>query len=870
MEKHWLLEEILEQFFAKLPTAFLQNLSSAGIKNLGPWIEKTYELKNYEDYLKIFLTDHNEIRSTSKKNIFTKNPNLTKAFIEEAERCLDLIEKIKTFNVFQSTKSIIVLANELIQRYNIFKQNHAKMDYNDMILLTKNLLENKNSAKWVLYKLDGGIDNILIDEAQDTSPDQWSIISSLCDDFFSGLGSSEKNRTIFAVGDRKQSIYSFQGADPDKFDEMCNHFASLTNNFQKINLDVSFRSTSAILDTVNQLFADEQVKKGVSSPNEKIEHIPFRKGEAGKVEFWELIEPTEQNSEDIWELPKKRITQISTSTQMAKMIARKMKQLVSSNEILKSKNRPYQYGDFLILVRSRDSFCEELIRECKALNINISGIDRINLMEQIAIQDLVSLGKFLLLPDDDLSLAEVLKSPLYGLDDNDLFKLCHNRTGTLWNALLKNSDYQKIADDLKELFNIADYVRPFELYNHVLGKKGGRKKYYERMGAEAEDGIDEFINLCISFEQDHIASLQNFISWISSDDIEIKREMEQSKNDMVRLMTVHGSKGLQAPVVILPDTTKVPKANREAGFLWDNDIFLYPTCAGDFNNLCDTLKNKQKDKMLEEYRRLLYVAVTRAEDIMIFCGFRKKAPSPDNSWYNIFKNSFTKFANNASSVWTYENPQEIVLEEKTVQKQENPKTDIPDFMFLPAAKEKPLSKPLTPSKPDEEPASTSPLITIDDSAFYKRGNIIHKLLQFIPDIPKEQRIDYIAKFIKNKAPEFSEKEQQKIISEVTNLIENKEFGIVFSKDSKAEVPIMGEDEGKIISGQIDRLIITDSKIIVVDYKTNRQPPKNINDVPPAYISQLAAYKALLKKIYPQKEIETYLLWTNSAYMMKIS
>ncbi|MBO7556600.1 MAG: double-strand break repair helicase AddA, partial [Alphaproteobacteria bacterium] len=801
----------------------------------------------------------------------TENPSIAQSFIEEAERCLKLLEKIKSYNTYQSTKSIIILANELIERYNSFKKIHAKMDYNDMILLTKKLLENKNTAKWVLYKLDGGIDNILIDEAQDTSPDQWSIISSVCDDFFSGLGSSENTRTVFAVGDRKQSIYSFQGADPDKFDEMCKHFSSLSSNFEKVNLDVSFRSTSAVIDTVNRLFSDEQIKKGVASPGEDIEHIPFRKGEGGKVEFWEIIEPTEEKDEDEWTLPTKRTTEISTSTQMAKMIAEKMKKMVSSKEILKSKNRPLQYGDFLILVRSRDNFCEELIRECKALNINISGIDRINLMEQIAVQDLVSLGKFLLLPDDDLSLAEVLKSPLYGLNDNDLFKLCYKRQGTLWNSLLNMPEYQKIAEDLKELFNMADYARPFELYNHVMSKKGGRKKYYERMGKEAEDGIDEFINLSLSFEQSHIASLQNFINWISSDDIEIKREMEQSKNDMVRMMTVHGSKGLQAPIVILPDTTRVPKSNREAGFLWDDNYFLHPNCSDDYDALCNTIKNKQTEKMLEEYRRLLYVAVTRAEDMMIFCGFRKKTKSPDNSWYNMFQKNFTKFADCHETTWSYESPQELVVEKNTSNEQTTANYNVPDFMFVPAAKEKPLSKPLTPSKLEEtEPAPISPLSAVDNSVFYKRGTIIHKLLQFIPDIPQEQRTESIVKFIKSKVPEFSEQEQQKIHQEITALIENKEFGIVFSTNSQAEVPIMGEVDGKIISGQIDRLIISDEKVIIVDYKTNRQVPQTVNDVPPAYISQLAAYKSLLKKIYPQKDIETFLLWTNSAYMMKIS
>ncbi len=863
------IEKIMKEFFDLMPKEDLYKLVDAGYNDLVTWLEQTYDISKYEQYFSIFLTKENEIRSISKNKKLKQDEQLIQIFINEGNRCLAAIQKIKSYNVYQSTKAVIILATELIDNYKKFKQTRAKLDYNDMILITKNLLEKKDAAKWVLYKLDGGIDNILIDEAQDTSPDQWAIISAISDEFFAGLGASENTRTIFAVGDRKQSIYSFQGADPDKFDEMREHFAKLSPDFIKVNLDVSFRSTDAILDTVNQLFADENVRKGVTSINEDVEHIAFRKGEAGRVEFWECIEPEDTKTDDSWRLPIKNSQEVSTSSQMAQMIAHKIKDLVTSNQLLVSQNRPLQYGDFLILVRSRDAFCEEFIRECKSLNINISGIDRIKLMEQIAVQDLVSLGKFLLLPEDDLSLAEVLKSPLFGLDDDDLFELCYQRNGTLWTSLTKNKKYSQTTEILLNLLKLADNMRPFELYTYILSKNGGRKKYFERMGYEAEDGIDEFLNLSLVFEQEHIASLQNFINWICEDDVEIKREMEQSKNNMVRMMTVHGSKGLQAPIVILPDTTRVPSSSRGSEFLWDGDLFLYPNRAADFDDVCDNLKNKQNNKMLEEYRRLLYVATTRAEDTMIFCGFKKKNKIPDNSWYSIFKNIFTKFADNNKNVWIYKNEQLLKIEEKKIAPNYDTEDNIPDFMFVPAESEKPLSKPLTPSKPDEEPAAISPLHIVDDTILYKRGTIIHKLLQFVPDIYKDKQSEAITKYLKNIAPDFSEEERNNICNDIISLINNPDFGIVFGANSQAEVPIMGEINEKIISGQIDRLIITDKKIIIVDYKTNRNTPQTVDEVPQIYLSQLSDYKALLQKIYPQKEIETYILWTNNAFMMKI-
>ncbi len=864
-------EKIIKGFFDECPLKEIRELIRAGKEELAPWADGSADINDYEKYTKIFLTSSNGLHIRQTKIGIKKNTPAFEIFTKEGERCLALIEKIKALHIYQNTKAILLLASELIKGYDEFKHNHAKMDYDDMIMLTRNLLENKDTAKWVLYKLDGGIDNILIDEAQDTSPDQWAIIRSISDEFFTELDNSEKPRTIFAVGDRKQSIYSFQGADPDKFDEMCDYFSTLTPDFEKVNLDISFRSTPAVLTAVNSLFSDDKIRNGVTSKNEHFEHIPFRTGDAGEVEFWEMIEPEEEKEEALWIPPIKRAKKTSTSSQMAKMIASKIKQMVSSGEILQSKQRPVQYSDFLILVRSRGAFCEEFIRECKNLNINISGIDRIKLMEQIAVQDLVSLGKFLLMPEDDLSLAEVLKSPLFGLDDNDLFELCYQRKSSLWSSLLENKKYSEISDKIKFLFNNVDFMRPFELYNFILSKMNGRKKYYERMGEEAEDGINEFINLSLIFEQEHIPTLQYFIEWITSDDVEIKRELEQGKNNMVRIMTVHGSKGLQAPIVILPDTTKIPQNKRSADILWDDDIFVYPPSGNDYNALCDKLNEQKKEKMMEEYRRLMYVAVTRAEDRMIFCGFRKKNKPSEDSWYNLFKNSFTKIAtfDENNKIWSFSNKQEMPVDKKQINAVFDAQEKIPDFMYISAPAESPLSKPLTPSRPEDEPAIVSPLTVKNNNVFYKRGTLIHKLLQFIPEISPEKRQDKILAFLKRKAPDFSNFEIEKIADEITSLLENKQFGNVFGKNSKAEVPLMGVVNNKIISGQIDRLVIENKKIIIVDFKTNRQPAATRKEVPAVYISQLEAYKMLLNKIYPDYEIKSYILWTNTANMMEI-
>ncbi len=872
--------EIINAFFEKLPQEDLRLLLEtwlAGSSSFASRAEKLAtvlqnpENRDFDTYCGAFIgSDGEKYKKAAPKAAITTNPRLQQIFSDELSRILELKETLKAWHVFSFTKAVDILAGELIKGYERYKQNRALMDYNDMILLTRRLLDNHDAARWVLYKLDGGIDSILIDEAQDTSPDQWEIIRAVSDEFFTD---SNSRRTIFAVGDRKQSIYSFQGADPDKFDEMSRHFHDKTSKFKQIDLQVSFRSAPAVLEAVNTLFEIPEVSAGVISPGEKIHHIPSRQGECGVVELWPLLEPEEEENNNEWLPPVEHKTAPTTSLRMAREIAQRIRKLVAGREMLVSQNRPLRYSDFLILVRSRDTFCEELIRECKKAGVKIAGIDRIRLLEQIAVQDLISLGKFLLLPEDDLCLAEVLKSPLFGLNDDDLFTLCYERRCSLWKRLERCSEYAETAKILKHLLNTADYIRPFELYSEVLNVFNGRRLYAERMGSEAEDGLDEFLNLALVFEQNHTASLQKFIEWFENDDVEIKREAESGKSDMVRLMTVHGSKGLQAPIVILPDTTRIPQCKREAGLLWEDDeIFLYPSCAADYEKICNRLKENQKQKMLEEYRRLLYVALTRAEDRLIVCGYRKSHKPAENCWYNLFTKSFEQISEESP-----EKDFRLLVSPQLLPFDENEKTKEEKTVFTPAVwmtstppEETLFSRPYTPSRPEEEePAVISPLSAASSSHLFKRGALIHRLLQFLPTVADDKRKILAQNFIARNNPELPKEEREKITGEVISLLNNPQFGSVFGPGSKAEVPVMGLASGKIISGQIDRLIIEPKRVVIVDFKTNRPAAKTPSQVPEIYRRQLAAYRSLLAEIYPDKEIISLILWTNTAKLMLI-
>ena len=824
------------------------------------FLDKGCHKRFFEEYKKAFVTKY-EVG----KAVVSANPFVVEDISFEANRIVCMEEKILSLKLLKSTGAVLVLAEEMIKGYGNFKLVNSKMDYEDLIVLTKELLERRGVADWVLYKLDGGIDHVLIDEAQDTSPNQWSIVKALTEDFFSGNNA----RTIFAVGDKKQSIYSFQGADVREFEKTKEHFKNKVKEFEEVRLDVSFRSTQAVMDIVNEVFLGSKLS-GVAMEEP---HQPFRIGEAGRVEFWNVVEPIEGENPDVWKKPVERVVGDSTSSRLAKEIAKRIANMVLSKEVLESKGRVVRFSDFLVLVQRRNSFVEELVREFKNAGVNVAGVDKIKLLEQIAVEDLIALGKFVLLPTDDLILATILKSPLFGLDDKDLFELCYDRgESTLWKVLGKADKYADVYARLQKLLNMADFVRPFEFYSFVLNKLGGRKKFVERMGLEVEDGLDEFMNLALVFEAEHIPSMQLFVDWISKDEVEIKRELEQSDNDAVRIMTVHGSKGLQAPVVIIPDTVRVPLKSKGIGMMWE-DLMYFPLSSAEFDKNCEKIFENEKMLMEDEYRRLLYVALTRAEDRLYVCGYQKKQKPTDKSWYEVVgsnMNNMKELIKEDEKIY-YQTEQEIEIKSEK-KKKEVGKIEVKPYWVSEDAKEEgALSKPLSPSKIEEadDELAVSPLIKGAKNT-YLRGQIIHKLLQFVADAKLSDKELAVREFVLNNCPEIDDKELEGIVKEVMRLVNDEKFRIVFDENSRAEVSVMGMVDDKIVSAQLDRVVIKDNEVFIFDYKTNRPAASKIDEVASAYIKQMNVYKKLMEKIYPDKKVSGYIVWTNTFNIMQVN
>ncbi len=827
-----------------------------------------------------FLTAKNSPRKSLLAAKQTKDhPQLAEFLLEEQARIHTLAQALFTQEAADWSFAMLSLAEALLALYAKLKRDRGFLDYDDLINDTYQLLNREGIAPWILFKLDSGIDHLLVDEAQDTSPIQWQIIKLLAEEFFTGESSREDTRTLFVVGDEKQSIYRFQGADPEKFAQMKQHFAQKISHsgekWQPVSLSLSFRSTPAVLklvDTVlsNPTAAEGVLEEGLTSQHQASRELP------GRVELWPLaIQEKDAENRIPWQVPdsKNARENPTAESQTAETIASTIAGWLDSKRHLPARGRNVQAGDILILVRRRSPFYYRLIRALKKHNVPVAGEDRLKLLEQLAVQDMLALAGFLLLPQDDLSLACVLKSPLFNVSEEELFTLAHDRKGSLWEALGKQ--HPAIAAQLAEWLSAVDYLRPYELLARILEADGGREKLASRLGTQVHDPLDELLNLARDYEQLAPPSLQGFVQELRREEITIKREMEQSGN-AVRVMTVHGSKGLQAPIVILPDTVSKPSATEK--LLWTANTALFAPDDAAQSQAILALKEDRKQAELREYRRLLYVALTRAADELYVTGWlggNAKAPAEDCWYAHIAQAMETIGKEESEGHWVLQDP--VIAKSDAIEQPQSSRSvdSLPVTNTLPqwitqTAPEEPLPpRPLTPSRLENtEPAADSPLLTKDRSAA-KRGTLIHHLLEILPDITPAQRRHSAEILLKQQGIDADQCERW--IDETITILEDSQFAAVFGEDSLAEVPVTAMLEAsQTLSGQIDRLVILEDSVLVVDYKTSRTIPQNAQAIAAHYREQMQLYVDTLHRVYPDKRIEAAILWTHAPKLMPLA
>lgn len=809
------------------------------------------------------------------------------ATLEALAACLlGAAEQLNAVAIRDRSAALALLVTRMLASYQRQKSLRSLLDYDDLIARTRSLLERVEAA-WVLYKLDAGIDHILLDEAQDTGEAQWAILRKLAEEFTSGGDLRAKPRTIFVVGDEKQSIYGFQGAAPAAFGEerraLGQRIRSAKRDFEAISLNTSFRSAPDIMQAVDAVFALPDHARGLvfdGAARPEI-HDTVRRNAPGTVDIWPLAANDTGEPPDAWTTPVDAPERRSGTVKLAERIARTLQRWHRDRR--DDLGHPFAAGDVMILLRQRGALFEAIVKALKDAEVPVAGRDRLTLAEHPAVEDLVVLGRALLLPDDDLTLATALKTPLIDLDDDDLLRLAPDRKDSLRAALqdaaVEEPRYAAAEAKLVRWTQQAGRQGPFRFFADLLGPGGGRNLALARLGAEAGDALDAFLNAALDHERRYGPSLAGFLQHVAGSAADVKRDLSASAGD-VRVMTVHGSKGLEAKIVILADLGVEPGARRLPKILAvptpsGELVPLWPPASAEDVQATEAAKAVVVAQMVEEHHRLLYVAMTRAEDRLIVCGAQAKGEAPPGSWYAMIEQGLMQ--SEAGLKQLGEGDDALLrfmvsppsAEEEAQAEREPASFVVPPWLTKPAMRE---AEPLPPLKPSsaltaadgEERPGDGPFLAEAAAA----GRLAHLLLQILPGVPEARRLTTAEALAEARGGALRPERRASIVADALQLLAAPALAGLFAADGLAEVPVAGsirlpDGESRVVSGRIDRLAVTADSVVVADFKTTARPPRDVDAIPATTIAQLAAYAALMREIYPGRAVRALAIYTAS-------
>jgi len=861
---------------------------------------------------KFFLTTTGQKRQRIvTKKIAAVGSNLY-SDLEQIQQQVFLLDQLdRTKQLEAHSKLLSLLGSKILESYELHKSAKGLLDYDDLIIYTNKLLKASEAKEWVLYKLDGGIDHLLVDEAQDTSATQWQIVESMIEEFYAGDASDpEKNRTVFVVGDEKQSIFSFQGADVASFAGMNQLLKSKMilggKQFEDVNLEISYRSAKEILDVVYQVFARIGQQMPALFTASLTPLSAFRANHSGSVELWPLCS-LDKEEEQFWQVSSKAVT--SVKTELARKISRYIKNQIASGRILPSTGKAIAARDFMILFRKRDELTLEVIKALQSENLAVAGLDRISLGENLAVLDLLSVGKFVINNHDNLNLGALLKSPLIGLSEQDLYDISTTRNNnSIWTHLqslaVHDQHYKECYDRLLIFIDIFNQTNVGNFFQYIVDVQGYRNILNAACGLDSNDAIDELLYTCSDFAAQNDTSLQSFIFWLESYNTSIKRD--NTADNKIRIMTLHAAKGLQSPVVILCDTTSLPTSSNR--FVWDKDGKTLSAQNADY--LPDyylELKAVEQSKAYAEYLRLLYVGMTRAEDHLIICGYQNERKLPENCWYELVRLTMTEIAvqkedealiygllpviarrpqadaaTQSSTVTseqqTVRHPEEAVgfyprhPEEREARRRDPESEGQRSSSGLKLDPYVGLRPPLDdgvalicnvglPSLSSNGVTTLSPLSKNDPMAY---GLVFHKILEDSLS-NKDLEIMKTHPLINTLAASS----QQRLKASCDKIIANKEFHELIRKDLKTEITLGTNTKDGVKIGRIDLMVIDQEQVYIIDYKSDRTPALRAEDIPENYSKQLLSYKKMVQEIYPDKTIRTMFLWLENGRLQEI-
>ncbi len=841
-------------------------------------------------YETLLLTeDRDEKVLRARKNLASAaarkaDPGLDEALHAEALRLLRLLDRRRALETRERSLALFALVGAIRARFAKLKSERAALDFDDLIAATRRLLV-RASAAFVLYKLDAAIEHLLVDEAQDTNFEYWAILRALTSEFTAGSGArSGRLRTVFAVGDEKQSIYGFQGAEPRIFGEMRDLFAKdyralaleEAELYRKITLNLSFRSTQDVLSAVDAVFELEAHFEGLTADGmQPPDHVSIRRGEPGSVDLWPVVAKDEAAAVNPFVRPELGALPASAEVKLARRIAEEVRRWTREGCDL---GRAVQAGDVLILVRRRGKMFEAVIRALKRAGVPVAGADRLSLSTHIAVEDLVAAGRAALLPEDDLTLAALLKSPLIGLDDDDLQRIAPSRKGSLRNALREaaSSDPRLAKADqrLDAMREAALNKGAFAFFAELLGPRQGRKALAARLGAEAAEASDEVLRLALAYERSGGASLPRFLDALERSGADIKRDLSAARGE-VRVMTVHGAKGLEAPIVVLADAcASSARTERLLALPADGDKRV-PAWVPRLELDCAATARARRDEAAgraREERRLLYVAMTRARDRLIVAGCPVNGKVPAGSWYAMVQNALA--AKSPPGLVDLAAPpgEEPVKRWRITQGSRStplapspskgaPKSARPEWLDRPAPEEPMARPPLRPSSALDAADERGGGGFAPNPDAVLAGRFAHALLEHLPGIAPERRAEAAEVLGREGENGLAAERRAEIAAKAQALIAEPKVAPLFSKASLAEVSLAGEIElpnGKrcAVAGRIDRLAITQGAVLIADFKTSL--PTQGRARARAFV-QLAIYRALVRDLYPGRPIRCFLI-----------
>lgn len=847
---------------------------------------------DFETLRKLFFTAKDEpIARMVSKDAAKFEPAAEEIASQAVDRISDLWGTLCRFRAVDTAACYLRFGFTVAAGMEAYKHRVGALGFDDLIARAARLLTADGAAAWVRYKLDIAIDHVLVDEAQDTNADQWAIVRALTEEFFAGIGTHEPGRTVFAVGDLKQAIFGFQGSDPATFIEAEERYAAearvVGTELRRVPLDRSFRSTEAVLKVVDAVIAHMITNispTALGTTEAPHPHVASRAGQTGQVTLWPALESTgEDEEEDFgegspgaagemgWQPPAER--------RLAEHIAEQIAEWLRRGEVLEARGRPVRPGDILVLVRKRSEFVRALVAELAHRRVPVAGVDRMMLAVPLVVRDILSLIRFALLPEDDLTLAEVLKSPFVGWSEEQLLAVANGRgDASLWTELKKwaetgETESARAYDRLHDVLAIADWAPPYEFLEIILSDLGGRARALARFGPQARDPLDMLMEAALAYEKDYPPSLQGFLDWLERGDIEVKRDPEAAR-DEVRVMTVHGAKGLQAPIVILADAYALPdEKNPMVGVHAEEGTV--PIWYGGKHYAVGPVKQSIeaiRQRQAQEHARLLYVALTRAEDRLYVTGWKPRRHFARTlvPWYELVAAAMDTLDAQAvdDALWRahgevrtlrIEGP--VVVADRPGAGDVEPAHDLPAWARLPAGAEPKPPRPLAPSRPTgaQEPPAGSPLESGSIAA--RRGTLIHRLLERLPVTPPPGRADVARRWLERCAADLTADQRDEIITTVLRVLQDPEIARLFGHDALAEIPLSAVIDGQVLSGQVDRIIVDEETVLVVDIKTGAQVPEAVEDTPLAYLQQMAAYRAALTRMFTAKRVEAALLWT---------